>query len=411
MLGNGYRGISRELSLFFVIVAITGLSMGMSDSVISNYFKDAYDVTAAQRGFLELPREGPGVICLFIIAATSAIGDVRMAIVAKSLSVVGALVLGLFTPSFAVMSLFIFINSLGNHIYIPLQESIGMSIIGRENLGRRMGQYGGIRTAFMMLANIIIFIGFKAGVFSFKTRIKIPFLLGSAGFAVVVALYILLLTRYKTSGEVRKSKFQIILRKEYSLYYVIAVMTGVHRQIMMVFAPWVLIEILGQGADTLSLLGIIASFLGAFLLPMVGRWIDRYGTKVILLSEGLVFMCVYLVYGFISGKMTLGVMAKVGLPFFIITGLYILDRLSMQMSIVRAAYLRSIALDPADITPTLSAGLSMDHVVSIVCALYGGIYWTKFGPQVVFYTAAALSLVNITASLLIKPQPKAAMSN
>jgi len=392
--------------LFFVIVAMTGLAMGMTDNVISNYFKDAYKINAAQRGFLELPREFPGVVCMFVIAATSSVGDVRVAIVANFLSMAGALVLGFFTPSFAVMSLFIFINSLGNHVYSPLQDSIGISIIGKDDIGRRMGQYSGLRTAFLMIANLIVFIGFKTGAFSFKTRLKAPFLLGAAGFAVVLSLYVLLMKKYKVYGAGRTGKFRIIFRRKYVIYYVIAVMAGVHRQIMMVFGPWVLIDILGQGADTLSLLGIVAFFFGSLLLPVVGRWIDRFGTKVILLTEGVVFMLVYIVYGFISGRLVLGVMSKAGLPLFIISALYVLDRLSMQMSIVRTAYLRSIAIDPSDITPTLSTGMSMDHVVSITCALYGGVYWTKFGPHIVFYTAAVLSLVNIIGALLIKPEPK-----
>jgi len=408
MHGSAVSRVSKELTLFFIIVAMTGLSMGMTDNVISNYFKDAYNVTAAQRGFLELPREGPGVICMFVVAASAAIGDVRVSIISQFLSLTGALVLGLFTPSFAVMSLFIFINSLGNHVYLPLQDSIGMSIIGDKDLGRRMGQYSGIRTAFQMIANIIVFIGFKAGVFSFKTQIKMPFLLGAAGFSVVLFLYVFLLVRYKVYGEKRKGKFQLIFRKKYTLYYIIAVMTGVHRQIMMVFGPWVLIEILKQGADTLSLLGIVAFFFGTLTLPLIGRWIDRFGTRIILLAEGFVFLFVYLVYGFISNGLVLGKMSKVGLPLYIIAALYIVDRLSMQLSIVRTAYLKSIAIDPADITPTLSTGLSMDHVVSITCAMYGGVFWTTYGPHIVFYTAAALSLINIISALLIKQAPKTA---
>lgn len=393
---------SKELKIFFAIVAIYGFAMGMTDSVISNFFMDAYNVTAVQRGFLEFPRELPGLLCFLIIALTSALGDVRLAIISQLLFAFGALVLGLFTPTFAIMALFVFINSLGMHVFFPLQDSIGMSIIGKNGLGKRMGQYNGIRTAFLMLAGIVVFIGFRTGFFSFKTQIKMPFILGAAASIAVAALFFLLYKKYKVYGEVRKKQFRIIIKKEYKIYYVLAILVGVHRQIMFVFGPWVLIEILRRQADTLAFLGIISSFLGIFMLPAVGRLIDRFGTKRLLLAEGFVFIFVYIIYGILTRGFASGTLAHAGLPLIIIFGFFILDRLAMQLGLVRVAYLRSIAVDPADITPTLSTGLSMDHVVSIICAYLGGLVWFQFGAQYVFYAAAVLSIGNVVAALMIK---------
>ncbi|MCL2167465.1 MAG: MFS transporter, partial [Clostridiales bacterium] len=59
-------------------------------------------------------------------------------------------------------------------------------------------------------------------------------------------------------------------------------------------------------------------------------------------------------------------------------------------------------------TPTLSFGLSMDHVVAITCAYLGGVAWNLYGPQYVFYIAAVLSILNVIVAILIKPAPKAA---
>lgn len=402
------RPIKTELMLFFIIVALTGFGAGMSDNTISNFFKDAYNVTAVQRGFLEFPREFPGILLFLIVAITSAFGDVRLAIVAQSLTALGALILGLFTPPFALMVVFLFINSMGMHLYMPLQDSIGMSIIGQENLGRRMGQYNGIRTACMMLASVLIFFGFRTGFFSFQTQLKLPFIIATAAFIGVALLYFTLYTKYRVYGEARKKHIQIIIKKEYRFYYILAVLYGVQKQIMFVFGPWVLIEILSKQADTLALLGIMSSFLGVFLLPAIGRWLDRFGPKKLLLIEGSLFVLVYTTYGLLSGGFTRGTIAKAGIPVLFTCGLFVFDRLTMQLGMVRTAYLRSIATDPADITPTLSTGMSMDHVVSIICAYLGGITWSSFGPQYVFFIAATLSLLNVAVALRIKPAVKAA---
>ena len=402
MEDNRKTQIKNELLVFFAIVALTGLAMGMSDSVISNFFKDAYDVTAVQRGFLELPREGPGVLLFLIIAFTSAIGDVRLAIISQALCAIGAFALGIHTPSFAVMSIYVFINSLGMHVYIPLQDSIGMSIIGQDQFGKVMGQYTAVRTACTMLASILVFFGFRMGFFSFKTPIKLPFLIGAVGFLGVLALYVLLYTKYKVYGQARKTQFQIVIKKEYTLYYCLAVLTGIHRQIMVVFGPWVLIELLSQQADTLAMLGIISALVGAACLPVIGRWIDRFGAKVVLLAEALAFFFVYIIYGLLSGGFMDGSMATVGIPVLIVCVLFVLDRFAMQIGMARTVYLRTIATDPADITPTISAGLSMDHVVSITCAYMGGVVWNGLGPQYVFYIGALVALVNVGVTLLMK---------
>ena len=399
---SGKTPIKTELWIFFAIVALTGLSMGMSDSVISNFFKDAYDVTAVERGFLEFPRELPGVLCFLLIAFAAGIGDVRLAIISQVLAAIGSVVLGLFTPAFAVMALFIFIHSLGQHLYMPLQDSIGLSIIGNQDVGKRMGQYSGIRTACAMLASIIIYFGFRTGFFSFQTQIKLPFLIGTVGFIGIVFLYFLLLKKYKVQGQPRENKFRIIIRKKYTLYYILAILVGVHRQIMVVYGPWVLIEILSRGADTMALLGIIGSFIGIFMLPMIGKAADNFGPKVILFSEGILFIFVYIAFGFLSNAFQTGALALAGIPVLVAYGLFIFERLTMQMGIARTMYLKTIAEDPADITPTLSTGLSMDHVVSIVCAYLGGLVWFNFGPQYVFFIAAGFSIINVVIALLIK---------
>ncbi|MFA6941545.1 MAG: MFS transporter, partial [Clostridiaceae bacterium] len=68
---------NKSLFIFFIIIALTSFALGLSNDVISNYFKDAYNVTAYQRGLIEFPRELPGVLVLFIVAALSSFTDIR----------------------------------------------------------------------------------------------------------------------------------------------------------------------------------------------------------------------------------------------------------------------------------------------------------------------------------------------
>ncbi len=400
-LGKDKAALSPELKIYFVAIAVTALALSFTSDPISNYFKDAYDVSAYQRGLIEFPRELPGVLTTFVIALLAGVSDIRIAVIAQLLGIAGITVLGLATPPFAVMLVFLFVNSMGQHLFMPLQDSIGMNLVKKGNLGTRMGQFKGITTAFQMAGAIVVFLGFRYGIFSFVTPVKSVFLLGAGLLAVVAALLIALDRRLK-SQKITHERVRFVIRKEYSLYYVLVVMFGVQKQIMLVYGPWVIISLLGKGADTIALLGIFGAFLGVFFIPALGRALDRFGIKAMLYADALSFIGVYLLYGLVSGGYASGSLATVGWPVLLAYAVFIFDRMSTQMGLIRTVYLRTIAVNPADVTPTLSLGLSMDHVVSILCAYAGGIVWTVAGPQWLFYLAAALSLVNLWVAIRVK---------
>ena len=76
--------------------------------------------------------------------------------------------------------------------------------------------------------------------------------------------------------------------------------------------------------------------------------------------------------------------------------------MSNQMGMVRTLYLKSILVKNEDMTPTLSLGLSLDHVVSIICAYLGGLVWIKFGPQYIFFSVAIMSLINLYIAMKVE---------
>ena len=394
-----------ELYLFFAVIVAVNLAIGFSDGLFSNYFKDVYQVDGFLRGLIELPREMPGVITFFLVSALSFLGDITIAIFAQGIAAIGLMVLGLVTPSFGVMLVFLFINSLGAHLYMPLRDSIGMSLAEPDQIGKRMGQYAGISFAVLTVAGITVFFLFRFGVFSFLSKTKWTFVVAS-GFYLLAVFMMIRLKLETGQMRVKREKVKLIFRKEYKYYYLLAIVFGVQKQVMLVFGPWVLIETLGQHVDTIVLLGIIASTLGMFFMPQLGKWIDRFGVKKLLYADALSFIFVYLCYGALSQSFNTGALAKVGIPVIITCALFIVDRLSSQMGIIRVIYLKSIALAPSDVTPTLSLAMMMDHIVSIIVGVSGGLLWVKFGSHYIFYAVAALSLVNLAVAILVKDPRK-----
>ena len=384
----------KEMKVYLLILALTALGLGFSNDIVSNYFKDAYRVTAFQRGIIEIPRELPGVLAVAIISLLAMFSDIRISILAQFLSMIGMLVLGVFTPSFAVMLWFIFLNSLGMHLFFPLQDSIGLALIQDGQTGKWMGRFKGIYTAWQMGAAIVVFIGFRTGLFSFETPLKGPFLLAGL-LALLTLLLLIYLQRLVHLPGSKHRKNRLILRREYRHYYTLTVMYGVQKQIMMVYGPWVLIDLLSKKADTIAMLSIVGGAVGVFFIPALGRWMDRFGIKAMLYASALSFIAVYVLYGVLAAGYAGGWLARSGWPVLLAYLIFVLDRMSNQINLVRTVYLQAIAVEASEITPTLSVGQGLDHVMSIVCATLGGVVWGIWGPQYIFFLAALLSLVNL----------------
>jgi predicted MFS family arabinose efflux permease len=361
---------------------------------LSNYLKEVYEVTAIQRGTIEFPRELPGLLSILIVSMLARFTDIRIATFAQITAAVGILLLGMFTPIYGIMLVLIFVNSMGTHLFMPMRQSIGINLVQDGKYGKRLGQFNGTTTAFQMLGAIIIFFGFKFGKLSFNTHIQWVFVLASIALAISAFLLVILDKRINDLDS-HPAKTKFLFRKEYKFYYILVIMFGVQKQIMLVYGPWVLIELLGKKVETIAVLAIIGYFIGIFFIPALGRWIDRFGIRKLMFADAISFIVVYALYGILSGGYASGSLAKVGLPVFMAYGLFIIDRMSTQMGLIRTVYLKLIAVDSKDITPTISLGMTLDHVVSIVAAVLGGIVWVTWGPQYIFYVVSTLSLVNL----------------
>jgi MFS family permease len=395
--------------LFFVLVAAVALGNGLSDGVYSNYFKEVYQISAFQRGLIEFPRELPGLLCAVVIGALSFLGDLKTAFIAQILSIIGVTVLGLFTPTFAVMLIFLFINSMGMHMFMPLQDAIGMSLAEPNQVGKRMGQFFSTRAAFNLVAALLVFFGFRYGFFSFATSVKWIFLVSAMAFAFASVITVIMIRRVSPTKKVLRTN-KLVIHKQYRYFYMLTILHGVQKQVAYVYGTWVIVDLLLKKADTLALLAITVGFISIFFLNIIGHWMDKYGIKRMMYVDALTFIGVYIIYGFVVWGITSKVLPSTGWSIWIVYLLFVLDRLSMQIGMVKSIYLRSIAFNEQDVVSTLSMGISLDHMVSIVAAIAGGFVWSVWGSQWVFFFAAFFSLGNLYVAYKVQPEKEKALA-
>ena len=149
----------RARRLFLIAFVLFTFANGFGGSIISNYFKGVYQVDSVQRGLLEIPRELPGVVGVFVITALSGCGNLTLAMISFCLYAVGMFVLGLLSPGYLLMQLFVFTYSLGDHIVMPVRDAIAMDLADEGKTGTFLGKYRGYATMGSMAASLLVFIG------------------------------------------------------------------------------------------------------------------------------------------------------------------------------------------------------------------------------------------------------------
>ena len=380
---NRIKGMPRELALFFAISFAVGLAGNLVDSTLNNFLNDTYILTGFQRSFLEIPRELPGFLVVFVSALFWFLGSRKLGFFSLILYAIGLLLIGAFSTTYAVLVIFVFIYSLGMHLFMPVATTIGMELAADGKTGRRLGQLNSVRNMAMIVGAGLVFFGFKYLHFTYSFTFILT--------VIVLAIAAVLMLAMKPQ-KVGLSHSFLKLRKEYGIFYLLAVLYGSRKQIFITFAPWVIVTIYQKPTQTIATLLVIGGVFGILFQPLLGRAIDRFGERAVITVESLTFVFVCLGYGF-SGSLF-----SVNTAFIITCVCYLIDQVLMSVSMARSTYIKKIALDPTDIQPALSASLTIDHLFSISVALLGGVIWSKFGYQYVFLIGTVIAAANFFAA-------------
>jgi predicted MFS family arabinose efflux permease len=377
----------RDLVLFFCVTALAGFSQSIVDSVLNNFLSETFRIGSSQRTILELPRELPGFLVVFISGAFFFLCSRRLASLSNVIEFVGLVLIALFSRSFPVMLGWLFIYSMGQHIFMPLSSAIGMELAEGNRPGRRLGQFQSVGNLFSILGSFAVLIGFSFLHLSFK----LSFLIAATGFLIAAGLAV---SMKRDTPASFGAKF--LLRKEYGLFYALNILFGMRKQIFITFAPWVLVTVFQQKTQVIATLLTAGGIIGIFFKPVLGNLIDRLGERTILAAEAAILVVVCLGYGFARSVFPLWA----ALP--VVFACYVADQMLMAVGMARATYLKKIARSESDVTPTLTMGVTIDHIFSIGVALTAGPIWNRFGYQYVFLFAAVIASINFLVALRVK---------
>jgi predicted MFS family arabinose efflux permease len=381
------RSIPRELELFALAIFMSGIAYSLFDSVFNNFLNDRFNLTGFQRSFLEVPRELPGFLVVFVSAGLAFLCSRRLGAYSMLMGVVGALLIGYASSSYAIMTVWLFTYSMGQHLFMPVSSGIGMDLAREGHVGKRLGQLSSVRNMAVILGSAAVTIGFRYLGMTFQQTFTMT--------AIGLAIAAVVLFSMKRADPIPSGTF-LKLKREYSLYYWLAVLSGARKQLFITFAPWVLITVFNQPTQTIAILMTIGGVIGIAFQPLLGWAVDRLGERRILAAEGVVLVFVCLGYGF----------AKFVFPeniaFYVVCACYLLDQMLFAVGIARSTYMKKIARDPKDVQPALTAAVTIDHIFSISVALIGGAIWSVYGFQYVFLMGIVIAVINFFTALRVR---------
>lgn len=375
----------RNVLLLVAAVALVGLNVGIFESVFNNYLSEVHHIESSRRGILEFPRELPGFLVALFAGLLYLLSDARAAVVAMAALATGLVGLGYFSPSFAPMVFWMMLWSAGHHLFMPLQQSLGVAMAEKGGVGKRLGQLEGAATVATVAGAAVVWIGIDYLDLSFAQF----FAFGALAVALAGAvLWQIRMEKPQKEGQGGfRSRF--FFRRQYGVYYLLCVLFGARKQVFLTFGPWMLVNVFGEPASTIAKLWMVASLLGIVFKPALGRLIDRVGERPVLVADAFVSILICLGYGF--GPDLLRDPWGLRLSY----ACFVLDQMLFAVGMARTSYLRRIEVREGDLSPTLSMGVSIDHAASMTVPILGGLIWSRFGYPYVFAAAAAISLVNL----------------
>ena len=375
---------------FLLSLLMTGLSYGLYKGILDNYLAEIVLMGEMDRGITEFFREIPGVTLVLILA-------VLYMFSAQSLYKLGALIMfggmlmhAVLPPSKVLITIAICTYALGEHIQQPIKSTLtlhyaqpgkGGAALGRQSAAGQIGTLAG----YLVIALVFSQVAGRGGYVLFFLIAAVLALL-SGGLSLGI----------RGSSDTDETKRRFYFHKKYTKFYMLEMFYGARKQVFITFGPYVLILFYGASAATISFLFAISAVACFFAAPLVGRIIDKVGYKAVMVADTLILVVVCFFYGAAHHLFSREV------AFIVCCVNYCLDAVISLASMATNMYVQDLSDNETEMKATLSTGVSINHLITIFIALFGGWIWKTLGIETLFTISAVLGLANSAYAATIK---------
>lgn len=387
------KNIFREDSkykVFLLSILVTGLAYGLYKGMIDNFLAEVVQMGEMDRGITEFFRELPGILLVFILAAFYMLSAEHLYKAGAVIMLIGMGMHAALPATKVLTTLAICTYSLGEHIQLGMKNTISLSYAKPGHGGAALGAQNASSQIGTLVGYGVIVVAFS--IFAKEQPYTMFFWIAT------VLIGISMLCAFQVSGksETDKNKRRFYFHKKYTKFYMLEMFYGARKQVFFTFGPYVLILFYGANAATISLLFAISAIACFVASPLVGKLIDKIGYKIVMVADTLILVIVCFFYGFAHH------LFPKDIAFIVCCVNYILDSMISLASMATNLYVKDLSDNDEEVKATISTGVSINHLITIFIALFGGWIWQSLGMELLFIISAVLGLCNSAYAATIK---------
>ena len=384
---------------FLLTLLITGLGYGLYKGMLDNFLAEVVHMGEMDRGVTEFFREIPGILLVFILAVLYMLSAESIYKIGAFIMLVGMGMHATLPATKALTTIAICTYSLGEHMQLGMKSTLTMNYAKPEKGGAALGVQSAVSQIGTLAGYLVIVL-----VFSLFAGNQ-PYRLFFAVAAALVGISAVISTRMAPVSQTDSTKRRFYFHKKYTKYYMLEMFYGARKQVFLTFGPYVLILFYEANAAMISLLFAISAVACFIASPIVGRIIDKLGYKVVMVGDTIILVFVCLMYGFAHK-----IFPK-DIAFVVCCVNYVFDAVISLAAMASSVYVKELSDSSEEMKATISTGVSINHVITVFIALFGGWIWEALGIETLFMLSAILGLCNSAYAMTIKvPKKKAEIS-
>ena len=365
--------------LMLILMSIaTPIAFGGWSALLNNFAVERANFTGVEIGILQSIREIPGFLAFTVVFVLLIIKEQSFSAIALALMGLGVSIAGYF-PTIYGLYFTTIVMSTGFHYFETIKNSLSLQWLSKEEAPQILGRLiaVGSITSLILYSAIWIFLEI------FNIDYVYIFLICGI-ICIGIAFY--LQVSFPIFEPKNTQHKNIILRKKYSLYYILIFLSGARRQIFVVFAAFLMVEKFKYSASQVSLLFLINYLFNWIFAERIGRMIHIFGEKRSLTFEYVGLIIVFVSYALVTNA-------------YVAAMLYVIDHMFFALALAINTYFQKIA-DPKDIASSAGVSFTINHIAAIFVPVLLGFLWI-YSHSLVFFIGAFFALLSLIATQFI----------
>ncbi len=370
--------------LLYLLAAAVPIAFTTWNALLNNFVVEVAEFDGEKIGLLQSIREVPGLLAFSIVFVLMIFRQQTAAYLSLLLLGLGTLLTGFF-PSVVGLYVTTLIMSVGFHYLETLHSSLSLQWISKEQAPSFLGKISALRSFIALFTLAVLYVMMKIFDIGYLTVYVL-----SGGITMLLAIVTWIGFEHFKDDVVQETK--LFMRKKYWLFYLLTFLAGARRQIVVVFAGFLLVEKFHFNVENMLLLLIVNTILNMICAPYAGKLIERFGETLSLKLEYISIVLIFILYGLVQSQM-------------MAVSLYILDNLFYTIAIALKTYFQKIA-DPKDIAVTLGVASAINHIAAVFLPFTLGIVWI-YSVSAVFFIGAAIAMIAFLLTFLLPKKERA----